>query len=243
MTTKKRRSVVFKAEDLKYPTRDELKFADSKCPKFSNFDFKYKNELISILEGMSHDKALKGPNLFWWNIVLGNRFGSLKGAYYDALTHFRRGFAEDYHNCSDDEMVNRILFDSSVESFYYLFFVTANIIAHILNIFYTLKIEERKIDLNDNLIKKISNSNVKQILKQFLDRTSYAKDIRNHFTHKFPLNYPDYRAKYEETKSKITFHAGSGYYIRPSKLVEDIEKILIALSEMMEDLKKYVIAK
>ena len=122
-----KQTFTIKAEELKYPTKEEIRYANSHCPKFSNFDFEYKNSFFSIIDGKKIEDAAVIENLHWWDNVLLNRFGSLRGAYFDALTHYRRGFPEQHHECNDIEIVNRILFDNNAEVFYYFFFVSCDV--------------------------------------------------------------------------------------------------------------------
>jgi hypothetical protein len=189
--------ITFKAEDLKYPTDEELRYADSQCPKFTNFGFQRQSAIKSIFDRKPVQDASIDENLFWWDLVLKNRFGSLRGAYYESLTHFRRGFKDDYKECTENEILNRLLFDSNAEVFYYFFFVTTDVIAQILNLYFSLKILETKVNFNEDLINIISEPYIKRTLQEFYDETKTARYYRNGFTHRFPTNYPDYRSKTE----------------------------------------------
>lgn len=235
-----KKEITFKADDFKYPTADEIKFADSKCPKFNNFGFADNSVVISILQGQPVKEASIEDNLYWWDLLLKNRFGSLRGAYYDALTHYRRGFKDDYRECSDQDMVHRLLFDSNAEIFYYFFFVTTDVISQILNLFFQCNIHEDKVAFNNKLMKEISDLNVKQALKVFLDETRLARYFRNGFTHRFSVNYPDYRSKIETKEGKTVLHGGSGSYILPSKIIINMDESLNSLSGLMIDLKTHM---
>lgn len=237
MTSENHKKVTFRAEDFQYPTKEEIRFADSQCPKFSNFGFEDKPALLSVFDGLPMDIAANKENLFWWDIVLTNRFGSLRGAYYDSLTHFNRGFKDDYRECSESEMINRLLFDNNAEVFYYFFFVTADVIAQILNAYFRTKIPEDKVALNETLIKRISEPKVKNAILNFRKETKIARDYRNGFTHRYPSNYPDYRTRFEIKEGKEILHWGSGTFVPPTKIIVNIEYSLNSLSVLMNELK------
>lgn len=239
----KKQQFIIKAENLKYPTKEEIAYANSQCPKFRNFDFEYQDSLISILDGKKIEEAAVIENLHWWNNVLLNRFGSLRGAYFDALTHYRRGFPEEYHNCNDLENVNRILFDSNAEIFYYYFFVSCDVIAQILRLNLKLDIEEEKLHFNKSLLKKLPVGELRDVIKTFIVKTEMTRKYRNSFTHRFPPNYPDFRVITGVKDGRNTLSAGSGIYAKPSVILKNIEKSLFALSQLMKELKEIIIPK
>lgn len=235
--TKKTRKVTFKAEELKYPSKEEIKYANAKCPKFNNFNFESQNGLILLFNGTPIKDASALENIYWWDIILLNRFGSLRGAYFDALTHYRRGFAEEHHNCSDGEMVNRLLFDNNAEIFYYFFFVSCDVMAQILNEYYKIGKKDEQVKFNYQFFNLIPDENVKSALKRFYKETEVARNtIRNGFTHRFPQNYPDYRSIVEENNSKKTYSAGSGRFITPKDILANMEDSLKSLSVLMIEL-------
>jgi hypothetical protein len=234
---------VIKVENLRYPTKEEIKYANSQCPQFSNFDFKYQNSFFSILDGKKIEEAAIIENLHWWDNILLNRFGSLRGAYFDALTHYRRGFPEEHHECNDIENVNRILFDSNAEIFYYFFFVSCDVIGQILRLSLKLDINERKLHFNDVLLKKLPVGGLRDVIKTFFEKTEMTRKYRNSFTHRFPPNYPDFRVITSVKEGRNTLSAGSGVYTKPSVILKNIEESLFALSKLMDELKRIIIPK
>lgn len=239
--TKKSHKVTFKAEELRYPTKEEIKYANARCPKFKNFNFESQNGLILLFNGTPIEDASALENIYWWDIVLLNRFGSLRGAYFDALTHYRRGFAQEHRNCSDSEMVNRLLFDNNAEVFYYFFFVSRDVIAQILNVYYKIGKRDEDVKFNYQFFNLIPDENVKSSLKRFHEETEMARTIiRNGFTHRFPQNYPDYRSSVGENNGKKTYSAGSGRFITPKDILANMEDSLESLSVLMNELIKHV---
>jgi hypothetical protein len=234
---------VINAANLKYPTKEEIKYANSQCPKFSNFDFEYKNSLFSIFDGKKIEDAAIIENLHWWDNVLLNRFGSLRGAYFDALTHYRRGFPENHHECNDIENVNRILFDSNVEVFYYFFFVSCDVIAQILRINLKLKIDEYKLHFNNRFLKKLPEGELKKSIERFFESIKETREYRNSFAHRFPPNYPDYRVVTGIKNGRNTLSSGSGNFAKPSVILENIEDSLSALADFMNELQIIIISK
>lgn len=234
---------IIKAEELKYPTKEEIKYANSQCPKFRNFDFEYKNSLFSVFDGKKIEDAAIIENLHWWDNVLLNRFGSLRGAYFDALTHYRRGFPEQHHKCNDIENVNRILFDNNAEVFYYFFFVSCDVIAQILKINLKLDIDEQKVHFNYGFLKKLPEGELRETIKNFFDKIEETRENRNSFAHRFPPNYPDYRVVTGTKNGRNTLSSGSGAFAEPSVILKNIEDSLSALAEFMNGLQIVIISK
>ena len=237
METENHKKITLKLEDFKYPTKEEIKFADSQCPKFSNLGFKYKSGIVLAMQGITVEEASRAENLHCWDNVLLNRFGSLRGAYFDILTHYNRGFKEDYRECSEIEMVNRLLFDNNAEIFYYFFFVTVDVIAQILNLYFRLNLSEDKVAFNEKLIHKISELSTKKAIQKFLYDTKRARDYRNGFTHRFPSNYPDNRLRIEEKNDRIEMFLGSSSFVSSKKILKNINDSLNSLSILMKELK------
>lgn len=238
-----KQTFTIKAEELKYPTKEEIRYANSQCPKFSNFDFEYKNSFFSIIDGKKIEDAAIIENLHWWDNVLLNRFGSLRGAYFDALTHYRRGFPDEHHKCNDIENVNRILFDNNAEVFYYFFFVSCDVIAQILRINLKLDIDEQKIHFNYEFLKKLPEDKLRETVKNFFDKIEETREYRNSFAHRFPPNYPDYRVVTGIKDGRNTLSSGSGTFIKPGLIIRNIEESLSALADLMSGLKSILIDK
>lgn len=109
--------------------------------------------------------------MHWWDNILLNRFGSLRGAYFNALTHYKRGFPEQNHECNDIEIVNRILFDNNAEVFYYFFFVSCDVFAQILRINLKLDVDEQKVHFNYRFLKELPPGKLRETIQNFFDKT------------------------------------------------------------------------
>lgn len=237
----KKESIKLKADDFKYPSKEERKEIQKVYPKLSHFGFEDKNELISILiENMSFDEASRYGNLHQWDTCLLNRFGRIHETYVYTLTSYNRGFFDDYSKCSHNEMVNRFMFEYYVEIFYYYFFSTRDIIAQILRLYYRIDLEENELHLNKTFIKKINDIKVKESVIKFNVATKDASEYRNSFAHRFPPNEMDYRSAITEKEGRISIGIGGGRFILSKEIVDNINSSLKSLSVLMIELKKSI---
>jgi hypothetical protein len=148
--------VIIKAEDFKYPSKEERSEAEKNCPKLNSFGFKYECEIESIeVENKSIDEASKETNLYYWDICLKNRFFWVHQTYIYVLTNYNRGFLDDNSIYSDNESVNILLFNYYVEIFHYYYFSSRDIVAQILNLYFQIGTPEVSLYFNDKFFNKI----------------------------------------------------------------------------------------
>ena len=155
-------------------------------------------------------------------------------------SHFRRGFKEDYFQCSNNEVVNRILFDNYAEIFYYFFFASVDVIAQILNLYYSLSALDHKVKFDNIFISKIPDSKAKNILCKFFEETKTERNYRNSFAHRYPSNHPDYRIKIVIEDGKSVLHGGTGKYVSTDQVIKSINSSLESLSILMKDLRQFI---
>lgn len=234
------KSIIYhKASDFKYPTKEERKLANSNYPKLRNFGFEYVNEIISIFDNNPMEEVHKKSSLYYWDLCLLNKLGKLSETYIFVYTNYNRGIPDSFDKMSQKEFLNRFLFDYYAEIFYYHYFSTRDIIGQVLNIFYNLKLEEDEVFVG-SLISKISDNKVKKKIIKFNNSTKKTRDYRNSFTHRFPMNHPDYRPLFIQENGHNKFIAGSGKHIKPIEFMININKSLQILDNFMTELKEEI---
>jgi len=231
--------MIINADDFKYPSKKERIEAQINLPKFDVFGFNYIDELVSIFkEKKTLHEASRSGNLYWWDNCLQNRFGKLRETFIYTITNYNRGFSDDISLCPENKIVNRISFDYYAEIFYYYFFSSRDIIAQIIRLYYSIKIEENKLHFDNALILKINDLTVKDAVIFFYKATKDASDYRNGFAHRFPLNLPDYRSIITIDEGHKSLSKGGGGFISSENIVENIILSLNSLSILMKELKK-----
>lgn len=231
--------VILTSKDFKYPNRAEFIKYHEKCPKLEIFGFKHNHPIkLLVNDRLSMDEAARISNLYWWDNCLINRFSKVCHTYVFLISSFHRGFSDDWRENTHKQAVNHILFEYYAEIFYYFFFSSRDIIAHILCSYFSIPFPEDKISFNQKFIDAINNQSVKDILLKFDTDTSEAEEFRNTFTHRFTPNIPDYRSIISKDKRALEFRGGS--YLQSEIITTNIELSLTSLSELMKKLKAFV---
>jgi hypothetical protein len=235
------KSIILRSEDFKFPSQPEREAANKDYPFFKNFDFAYIHGFKSILvDRLPAEEASRKENLYWWDLCLQNRFGFLYETYLNLITNYNRGFPEDFNKCSDNQHINKILFDYFSEIFYYYFISIRDIIGQILNLYFKLGRTENNSFTQEKFLTEMSIHDG-GLFNSFIESTKSAKEIRNSFTHRFTPNQPDYRSSFDKEKNKDIFKMGSGKYISSEKIVENIKDSLQKLNATLTGLKKIMI--
>lgn len=108
MKSDKMNSILIKAGSYRYPTKAERAYANKLFPKFKSFGFERRSVFSSfIIDKINPVQAVATENLYYWDLVLVNRLGSLYFAFYTSITNFRRGIPDDYYsNSSQSDTVS-----------------------------------------------------------------------------------------------------------------------------------------
>jgi hypothetical protein len=225
--------------DLKYPSAKEFKGIIEKCPVLMVFNFKYKH-LLELLkeENMTMNNVSRMTNLYAWNDCLYYRLRNVRDSYLYAITNYNRGFVEDYSKCTHKQLINRSQFNYYAEIYYYYYFSSRDIIAQILNFFYSIGKKEFQVHFNKEFISKIPGQEEKGILMKYERETKSANEFRNGFTHRYTPNLPDNRS--EIVRDNMEIHFAAGKYIESEKIVENINYSLSSLSHLIIDLSRFV---
>jgi hypothetical protein len=88
----------------------------------------------------------------------------------------------------------------------------------------------------------IKDQNVRNALIHFYGskETEYANNLRNSFTHRFPMNQSDYRSIIIEENGIESMGLGNGEFIPPEKIIQNIKNSMSSLSILMEKLKESI---
>jgi len=228
------------SDQLKFPTKEERSEIQKITPKLCCFDFKFNSEAESIIvKKMSFADASRNSNLYWWDNCLINRIGKLNETFIYALTNYNRGFSEgDYREDTDkNRVVNGVMFDYYAEIYYYHFFSTRDIIAQIIRLYYRVDIAEDRLFFNQAFINKIENSEIKNLIKSFIETTKNASQYRNAFAHRFTPTLRDNRSTISEIEGKKCLRIGGGKIISTQEFLDNINSSINTLSVFLKDLK------
>jgi hypothetical protein len=234
--------IIFKSKDYTYPTLAERNTASEFIPFIKSFEFNEIHSFISVLSNeLSIDEATKIDSLCNWNLCLKNRLGKLKETFANSYTHYLR-----YRNMNDNESLyhlNVYLYEYYCEIFYYYFFSTRDVICHVINIYFDLKIPEYTISLNEKFIQKITNDGISIALAYFDSETLESKKIRNQFVHRLTPTQEIYGVSefIEGGVKKWGWDAGA--YISNDSLKDNMIKSLNDLSILMNKLSTIIYSK
>lgn len=230
------KKIILKASSFKYPSKDELRLVDKKGFNLKVFDFGFEGLMTSILELNKPLKiAHKENSLNEWNRCLLNKIGKLSRTYSLAVVNFNRGIPERGQKFLKKHELNRIQFEYYCEIFYYFFFSTTDIIGQILNTHYDLGLKENGVQFKKL---KLGEESVQILLDNFTKETSLANTYRNSFTHRYPLNLPDYRTSLEIKDNRHILGAGIGTVISPNEFISNMKSSLESLSSLLSGLNK-----
>jgi phage pi2 protein 07 len=230
-------SIIIKADEFKYPTRDEIKKLKLERPRLNTFGFPYVYEMIELLDrinGMAD--VARRSHLHWWDHCLANRLGSLNHAYITALVHYNRGLPDDIKDYQYEHFVNRTQFSYYGETYFYFFISVRDTIAQLINVYFSMGISENKLFINEEFYKKIPDQNVKNLFVQFMTDTKLTSEFRNGLAHRFLLTQPDYRPSINYDKGMV-YEAGAGNSIRSSELNAEIKRSFLCIAKFLDNLR------
>jgi hypothetical protein len=178
--------------DFPFPTNEERLIAYEKCPKMENFGFKCYTDVDLIFhQRKGFNDAKRFVNLFQWDLCLTNKIGKLTEAYVLLNTSFLR--LSKRNNLEYDVY---FFFEFHTEIFYYLLFSTRDMILQIINVFY-LKDAMTDSSVSYKTIQcklKENHSTIFELIESHYVKIKSASKYRHSFTHRYPVNFPDYRA-------------------------------------------------
>lgn len=236
------KNVLIKSESFTYPNRAERKSLSDEYPKIPVLKFDCKVSKVDLLtRKVPFEHFDRKNNLFYWNRLLYNRFQIVKESYIIAMVNYRRGFTDDPSLKLDEaQFLNKWKFDYYAEMFYYLFFSAQDQLAHILKIFYELRLDEWQTALTPVLTCKIQNGEVKTALNTFAGVTGDARKYRNAFAHRFPPTEPDFRSEFNIVNEKKELSFREGPQVSAEEIVANMKSSVDALNELMIKLRELV---
>jgi hypothetical protein len=229
--------LILKASDFQYPTREELQEVYKNTFDLHNFGFPSDNSMESMFSDRNIRDTYRDNNLHYWDGVLLNRNGALALTYQNAIVNYMRGFPEDLALFEHNHYINRLNFDYYAEIFYYHFSTVKDTIGQIINIYYGLNIDVKKIYFNKEFAQKIPNPSVSNVIKAFLEKTILAKGYRDSFTHRTPITYPDTRCSVEWETSTITYYSAKDRYVKSPIIKANMDDTVYLLAKMLDELK------
>ncbi|RYE29356.1 MAG: hypothetical protein EOP42_14550 [Sphingobacteriaceae bacterium] len=231
------KTIILKATDFQYPSKEELRIVNLFKPKFKLFSFSLINP-FGILENgaiLSNKELKRTEDLYHWNYCLQNKIHSLVNAYSIAIVNFNRGVPDDFKSFNDEIYINRIQFDFYCETYFYFFVSVQDTLWQILNIYYNIGLDEYKV-FYDKFIYKVTDQKVKDRVAQFRLTTKDISNFRNKFTHRFLLTFPDYRPSIKEENGNQILSSGIGNFTKSSKLAEQIKISLKHIAAFITDI-------
>jgi len=231
-------TIIIKASDYRYPSRDELKAVYKVTPELSSFGYVSEYPFISLA---SNERTIhevhRDDHLQYWDGVLLNRNGALAHTYENAIVHFTRGIPDKIKAYEHQNYINRMQFDYYAEIFYYHFATVKDTIAQLLNVYYQLGFDISKIYFKDILI-KIPNQKVKSILTNFARETELTTKYRNSYTHRTPINYPDTRSSIKLEESKLIYGSAPDSFVKSAVIKANLNITIHSVAKMLSELKK-----
>lgn len=228
--------VILRAKDFKYPNKEEFIMFHNRCPKLEIFGFEHNHPLALIVnDRIPMNEASRLSNLYWWDNCLINRFEKVCHTYVFTLTHFSRGFSDDWRKNTHNQAINHIMYEYYAEVFYYYFFSARDIIAQILCSYFSVGLTENAISFNQTFLNSIKDQSVNSLLRKFDEETKDSKEFRNGFTHRYTPNIPDHRSVISEDNRSLSF--GGGNFTQSEGMMDNIDKSLNSLSDLMTQLK------
>jgi len=238
----KKRVVKFKIKDFTYPTLEERNIANEIIPLIKSFEFKVINSFLSVISNeLSIDEATKIDNLCNWNLCLKNRLGKLRESFINSYTHYLR--YQEMNNNESLEHLNEYLYEYYCEVFYYYFFSTRDVICHIINIYFDLKIAEYAISLNEKFIQCVANDEINKALTYFESETLESKKIRNQFVHRLTPTQEIFGVFEFKEEGLKKWGWDSGAYISNDNLKDNMIKSLNDLSILINKLTTIIYSK
>ena len=231
-------SIIIKADDFTYPSKEETKLAINSLPDLKNFGFHEYRISTEILFQSKPLVAIKKENdLFNWDICLLNRLGNLRIAYVNASVHYERYSLAKESKAA--EKIHKFQFDFYSETAYYFLFSVRDTIFQIINLYFDLKIEENEVGVNTIKI-NLRDKDLKVLIEGFVKEIKTASDIRNSFTHRFPDNQKDYRAEFDKKDFPGILRIGNGEEFQPKALMKNLNGAVNILSKFINDLRAFI---
>ncbi len=230
------KTIIVKAEDFRYPTKEEIEAAGEKYPELGNLGFEEKNDIEMILEkGNSFYKTNKEVNLFWWDVSLLNKLGKLNRSYINTSVNYER-YLHSIENGLKNEYIHIIQFNFYAETAYYFLISARDIIYQIVNIYFDLKMQEYDVNTK-RILQTLNNKKVKKLIVNLENDLKVASNIRNSFTHRFPKNQKDYRMIYIKNDNSEELSIGSGRELKPEEIIKNIDNSLQVFSCFINELR------
>jgi hypothetical protein len=230
-------SITIKLDDFRYPTLEEMRVVNADTPALPKFNYPYVSELAAIMNNFNRvDEVVRRSNLHWWEHALNNRLGSLLRAYDLAMVNYNRGLPDDVKIYEPQHFVNRVQFGYYGETYFYFFISVRDTIAHLINIYFSMGVPEKRLFINEGFLKKIPADTVKECFTAFLADTELTSDYRNSLAHRYLPTQPDNRPMINHDNG-TTYFGASEDEIKSSELLAEIRRSFNSMVNLLNDLK------
>lgn len=240
----KEKRVYLRTKDFNYPSISEKRFIGKSIPTIRNFGYTkpIESDISLLIKGAPIKQIHRNSQLYYWDNCLLNRLGKLRFAFINLAVSYKRGIPDRLTNLNERQAANSYLFNYHLEAYLFLYFSSVETINQILNIEYELKLKENAVSTRKVLNKiKDLNPTISEILEAFYIETKPLRDIRNDFTHKFSVNYPDHRSSVEATEKSQSFGSGTGKFIKPSQFISSCKDSLKLLNNVLIQLRSEIL--
>jgi Cthe_2314-like HEPN len=199
----------FSVNLLKYPTSEETKKIFEPFPELKKIHISYNSK--RNIQFNSTDIFIDYNDFEQWLIRLLNKLGDIRFSYIQLADSFNKGipdwnwkrdkdrggivffpeFSKEEHNA------NKFLFDFFIETFYYHYFSSVDILYKVINKLFSMNIDEHKKNFNLKVLIKLKKEDLKlhEAIDQFLKLNKQNRKFRNDFTHNYAVNEVDMRSK------------------------------------------------
>jgi len=213
------KSIIDTASRFTYPTKEELESANKLFTDIPIFEYEYISDREAIMSP-DHKLAHKKNHLYNWNFCLQNKLAKLRFAYTNSIVFYNRGIPTKNDKPDSDLHINQIQFNFYSETFYYFLFSVRDIILQIINVYFDLGFEENRV-YQGRIIKRLRNQPVNKILIKYSKQLEDSEKIRQTFTHRFPVNEPDYRSSYRE----VTYEPSRDILVKIKQCLPDKSQV------------------
>lgn len=177
---------------------------------------------------------MRRSNLHWWEHTLNNRLGSLRHAYDLALINYNRGLPDDVKKYRQQHFVNRVQFGFYAETYFYFFISVRDTIAHLVNIYFSIGIPEKRLFMKE-FCAKIPDDAVRERFITFMTDTELTSEYRNSLAHRYLPTQPDQRPSVNHNNG-TTYFGATENEIKSSELLAEVKRSFKCMADFLGDL-------
>ncbi|MBC5775923.1 hypothetical protein H8S95_17745 [Pontibacter sp. KCTC 32443] len=235
-------------EPFLYPAKEERIEILKSQPLLSKL---YLTTNDSVKSVNTSEDFIKENDFTVWRNRFNNKVRRLEFSYVLLRFYYSRGIPDtNWAENTDDGSTeffpflkdkairtNKFLFDYSVENFFYHYVSAADIVYHLLNVYYKLAIVSGT-KFNKKVLDKLKGRDVAKVLEHFENTIRSFRKDRNDFAHNFSFNEIDLRSKREIKEGREVITICSYYFSTSSQTLIRIEDSIVHFSELIDLINK-----